>query len=652
MTGALAVESRSRTDPGLELPILLQILFGIDFLPRTGDDGTLFLSEDRAVSINEGETGESPIAAEESYKDTGFTGECDEITEEVANELEFNVEHPESSVGKRGRMKGKRIKDAIVRIKSKVQTVSEKRKEKRRNSQVDDIQLPLSGSCLHSESPASFKGVALTAAVPNFEVAWGRMQQFELEHLKFELSSIHMETQSLITCAQEIGFRVEQAQSEIAELENRLAQSMRSLENDTNTLTTTKKQLTALEQRREQTEEAISEIVVVIKRGTDTMISDAKNLRSPQITPVNSSPRLRCGTDDATSLTNKRLVNQPRTRSQTEDIKTAITPRKENPEHNMLVSHGSNSAPNLRRLSLSFIRVHDLDINIDVSGSEHHSMNSNSDSLDSQIDTRAMFFLDNDIKSVLDALIQLGYDIVTDESERFTPVLNTAALLAKSRRPVVSSWPLDSWQSVSGSDTFVWTGSIHHNGPGHNLPVVKARGNIAATPRDVMDLMMDSSRVKEYNKMAQSRKDVVILQKGIDTTREESDFDLAGEAKIIQSLNKPPMIRRSIEMLSLMHARKLDKYIGGNPVHGYIAVSRSVWEDAAGTPVNSKDSVRCEMLLGVNLLRAIPGTRHGEIHCELTTISHVHTTAVPQILAQKMAPQHAVNYIGAIRALF
>jgi hypothetical protein len=161
---------------------------------------------------------------------------------------------------------------------------------------------------------------------------------------------------------------------------------------------------------------------------------------------------------------------------------------------------------------------------------------------------------------------------------------------------------------------------------------------------------MDSSRVKEYNKMAQGRKDLVVLQEGIDTPLEESDYGVAGEAKIVQSLNKPPLIRRSIEMLSLLHARKFDE--SWDAGHGYISVSRSVWEDAAGTTKESKDSIRSEMLLGVNLLRAIPGSKEGEIHCEMTSISHVHTTAVPQMLAQKMAPQHAVNFINSIRSLF
>jgi hypothetical protein len=162
-----------------------------------------------------------------------------------------------------------------------------------------------------------------------------------------------------------------------------------------------------------------------------------------------------------------------------------------------------------------------------------------------------------------------------------------------------------------------------------------------------MELMMDSSRVKEYNSMSQGRSDVVVIQEGIDTSALESAYGIPGEAKIIQSLNRPPLFRRNLEMKSLIYARPIE---GARET--YIAVSRSVWEDAAGTPKASNDTLRSEILLGVNLVRPFDGP-NGEQHCELTTITHANTgEAVPSMLAKKIAPAQAVSFIKAIQALF
>jgi hypothetical protein len=620
----------------LELPSLLQALFGFDFLPLgRGCDRQMQHESGVGDSIQEFEMDDVSISDEHEVF-TNLGTDYDEIGDGSAN----NDVLEQSRQGKRRMLKGQRFKKAIVHIKSKVQEVNDKRKDKRRDriSSLDDEVQTSSNHKLQLMSPKSGprKRSNSSGAVPNADVAWAQAQHIKLDEYRMQLSSIQSETEMVQSRAQDISSRVQQAQFEIAELEQRLVLSMRTIQLDTATLSTIKKQLTVLEQRRDHAQKAVNNTAAVIKRGTDIVLRNAEKQNSPQVSPFPLPPRPRCQSPSNF------------TKGYVDDSSEVNRPR-------------SLSTPNLRvSASLSFIRVHDLDLQINVSGPEiGSSMHSNSDSKLSQVgpvlesktrDARELFFIDHDIKTVLDALTQVGYAIATDESGRFVPVQNTAGLLAKSRPPVDPSWPVQPWQSVGGSDTLVWIGNAGHKGPGHDLPVVKARGNIPAAPRKVIGLIMDSSRVKEYNKMAQGRKDLVVLQEGIDTPRQGSDHCIAGEAKIVQSLNKPPLIRRSIEMLSLLHARKLDG--SGNAGHSYIAVSRSVWEDAAGTTKESKDSVRGEMLLGVNLLRAIPGSKEDEIHCELTTISHVHTTAVPQMLAQKMAPQHAVNFINSIRSLF
>jgi hypothetical protein len=263
------------------------------------------------------------------------------------------------------------------------------------------------------------------------------------------------------------------------------------------------------------------------------------------------------------------------------------------------------------------------------------------------------FSIDQDVGSVLDTLIRFGYNVLTDESPRFRPLQNTERILAKGAGlEPPASWPIHPWNSVGGDDILVWTGAANHHGPGKDLPVIKARGIVPATPEAVMDLLLDSSRVGEYNKMSQGRSDLLYLQQGLNTTAAESDYGIAGEAKIIQALNRPPVIRRNIEMMTLIYARAIAKDSSSSGSNSsYISVSRSVWEDETGVAKTAKDTVRSEMLLGVTLAREVK-TSDGQCHCELTTITHVQTSAVPEMLAKRMAPSHAVGYIKEIQQIF
>jgi START domain len=168
----------------------------------------------------------------------------------------------------------------------------------------------------------------------------------------------------------------------------------------------------------------------------------------------------------------------------------------------------------------------------------------------------------------------------------------------------------------------------------------KARAIICTAPRHVVELVMDSSHVGEYNKMSQGRNDILYIQRGIDTTADKSEYGIPGEAKIVKSLNKPPLIRRKIEMLSLIYARRLEQQ-----ADGYLVVSRSVWEDPSATIPQSlaKDTVRSEILLGVNLFRPIVGPA-GIQYCEMTTITHTHASGVvPDALLRKMGAGQAAK---------
>ena len=88
----------------------------------------------------------------------------------------------------------------------------------------------------------------------------------------------------------------------------------------------------------------------------------------------------------------------------------------------------------------------------------------------------------------------------------------------------------------------VWTGKFkEEDGYGSELPVVKTLSIIPMSPRKMAELLMDSDRVKTYNKMSLGRNDEVTFQNGIDTVSLSKDaspgFILDGEAKVRYSPN-------------------------------------------------------------------------------------------------------------------
>lgn len=234
---------------------------------------------------------------------------------------------------------------------------------------------------------------------------------------------------------------------------------------------------------------------------------------------------------------------------------------------------------------------------------------------------------------------------------------------------------------------FVWTGRFKkEDGYGAELPVVRTVSIVPMSPRKMAELLMDSDRVKTYNKMSLGRKDEITFQCGVDTVASSSDgsseaFLLDGEAKIVRNLTQPPVTKKLMEFVTLMYARpiKPEDNVGvgimggsslenldddsGDSSSGYIVMSRAVsggrWGSGntamATRGGDSKDSskqkeremTRSEILLGINLLRSIPG--HPD-RTELTAVTHVKAGA-PGILAVKIGVRGAINFVRDIRSL-
>ncbi len=170
-----------------------------------------------------------------------------------------------------------------------------------------------------------------------------------------------------------------------------------------------------------------------------------------------------------------------------------------------------------------------------------------------------------------------------------------------------------------------------------------------------------------------------------------------GESKVVRNLTKPPMVSSELEFVTFMHARKLrtadtkmlvsssssSSLPGGgskgsisssvtpestNDDHssstsspatteGYIVVSRAIVGDDShnnGTSKSDDDDkmkkkfIRNEILLGVNILKSVPGEPN---LTELTSVTHVYSPLIPVMLAKNAGVKGAVDFVRDIRAL-
>jgi len=265
-------------------------------------------------------------------------------------------------------------------------------------------------------------------------------------------------------------------------------------------------------------------------------------------------------------------------------------------------------------------------------------------------------------------------------------------------------------------EVLVWKGRFRYTNPNSNsdqneeyygmeIPLVRTHSIIPMSPYHLSKLLMDSSKVRTYNKMSLGRTDLVFVDKGGNDDDELSsdesggwegkgggdmDGGLDGEAKIVRNLTNPPMSKRNMELITFMHARRL-RYndnvgpgiLGGdnvgeesNGVDGWVVVSRAVsggkWgtvdANQANNNINNNNNnnsnnkntgndnedndndkpIRSEILIGINLMRSVPNNPN---QTELTSITHVRSPSVPIMLAGKIGVKGAVDFIRDIRSV-
>lgn len=222
------------------------------------------------------------------------------------------------------------------------------------------------------------------------------------------------------------------------------------------------------------------------------------------------------------------------------------------------------------------------------------------------------------------------------------PLIKTSALIAQSgeefqRKPdlvrklalmgerVASNDGSDEWikwkltkHDLDGVS--VWTGKAQKEGYyGSQLPLIKSRSIIPLSCKDMVDLMMDSSKVPIYNTWSMGRKDCWVLD---------------DHTKIVQNRVKPPIGSKQLVSTSLLHACPLDN-------DAWVIVSRAV----RGFP-EPEDASKTEILLGVNLVEPV-----GDNSCRLTSVNHVYTSGVPTMLAESLGVKSAIKFVHDLRRL-
>jgi len=198
-----------------------------------------------------------------------------------------------------------------------------------------------------------------------------------------------------------------------------------------------------------------------------------------------------------------------------------------------------------------------------------------------------------------------------------------------------------------GENFLAWQGSFSEKVFRDDLPIMKTRAIVFANPRDIAELILDSNRVKVYNQLSLGRTDEMILQSGIDT--ENGPYG-AGETKVVRNLTRIPIpfINRSVEVVSLMHCRKLaPKSTGSAP--GYIIITRAVNQEpndvlASGCPERS----RSEILISCNIVRSVR-LPSGEIASDLTCMTHMNSPGVPMLMARSIAYRSGKNFVTDLR---
>ena len=237
------------------------------------------------------------------------------------------------------------------------------------------------------------------------------------------------------------------------------------------------------------------------------------------------------------------------------------------------------------------------------------------------------------------ALAKTGLNTTFDQN-MWNPESKTAKLVKMPEH----AWHACSWEkdglvqlppgmtAASEKEVLVWSGNFTHGRYGSDLPAVRSAALINMPAEALMDLLVDSNRVKEYNKMSLGRTDLLVLQNELDGGA------FGGITKVMRSETRPPMVRKTLSFTSILHVRKLDDE------SGFKLVSRAVT-----SPVDSSlaGNLQSEILLSVNIIKKVEGNPG---QCMMIAVNHIRSPMVPMMIAKRIGLAAAVNFINDLRA--
>jgi hypothetical protein len=243
----------------------------------------------------------------------------------------------------------------------------------------------------------------------------------------------------------------------------------------------------------------------------------------------------------------------------------------------------------------------------------------------------------------MDALAKFGRRTAMDES-MWTPDKKTEKLIHAGNG---GAWQSCAWQDEGllalppqgfpeENEVMVWSGSFNHGLYGSDLPAVRAAGIVNMSAKSLATLLLDSTRVKEYNHMALGRTDIMVMPGDLE---EEGPFGKS-VTKVLRSESKPPLLRKVLQFVSIMQAKELPD---GS---GYLLVSRAVTQASHG--VFDPNILLSEILMGVNVIRKVEGD---ENRCLMINVNHIRSPMIPMMIAKKIGLSAAVNFINDLRKL-
>jgi len=342
----------------------------------------------------------------------------------------------------------------------------------------------------------------------------------------------------------------------------------------------------------------------------------------------------------------------------------------------------------------------------------------------------------------VDALVAMGYRAACDPM-MWTPTAKTRKYMTEKNLrfdDIPIPGPLEEGEGKAGdSSCLCWSGKFSHKYHGHEIPATRSQGIINMSAEDLVDLLMDSTRVKEYNKTSKGRSDELVLSDGTNLEtcpfsgrrkkkltgvvmegsivvdgvavlesetdgsdveqEEEHVFDDSGNrtvrtlssrvsnstagkgrktskfegvTKIVRTKNKPPLVRKLLEFVTLLHCRALSDEQGGD---GYIIAGRGI-TPAEDAEKDTKGVRRSEILINVYIIRRLNTKKKSEEkkkngsksivvsasgkkssreelknRCLMICVNHLKSPMIPNMLAKKVGLSASVNFISDIRQL-